>query len=608
MNVDAILARLHGVRRNGSGWMALCPAHEDRNPSLSINEGDGKILFKCQAGCSQAVVLAAFVRLGIEKRALFLDADKGAPQIVAEYNYTDEKGVLLYQVVRYEPKNFKQRKPNGKGGWTWKLDGVRRVLYRLPEVLAVSDVFVCEGEKDCETARKIGIVATCNPGGAGKWHKEFSEILRGKHVTIIADADDPGRKHAQHVAESLHLRAKSVKVLELRPEKDLSEWITGGGTLDGLLKLIRNAPELESTTQATGGFVLTPLADLLARPDVPVDYVVENLFVAGTVACIVAKPKVGKSTLARNLCLSVSRGVSFLGLKTKQGECIYLALEEREEDLKNDFRSMGADGNEAIYVHAANAPADGIDAACDLVRQRRPVLVVIDPLFRLARIRDEKAYAETYAALGPLIDVAREVGTLVVLAHHAGKSIKADAVGSPLGSTAISGAVCTVVLLKKQIESGTRTLQTVQRIGQDMSETVLRFDLASRSLSLGARKDEADVQNLAEKMIEYLQGVGEAKEEPEIMAEVEGKLGPKRKALRALVAQKKVTKEGAGKKGNPYKYTFSFSCSQDIAGTREQESQNGAEPRMNTGDILVPNSSSDSILVPGEKQFEEGEL
>jgi hypothetical protein len=155
-----------------------------------------------------------------------------------------------------------------------------------------------------------------------------------------------------------------------------------------LLEILDQAPPLKPGAAAAdlAGFHLTLLADLLARPDIPVEYVVENLLVAGTVACIVAKPKVGKSTLARNLCFSVSRGLDFLGLKTKRGECIYLALEEREEDLKNDFRAMGANGSEPndframgangsepIYIHAAAAPAEGIDAACDLVRRRRPV-------------------------------------------------------------------------------------------------------------------------------------------------------------------------------------------------------------------------------------------
>jgi len=609
MTLEAVLARLQGVRRNGSGWQARCPAHEDHIPSLSIDEREGKILVHCHAGCSQEAVLAA---LRIEARELSLDACDGNARVVAEYPYMDERGELLFQVVRLEPKSFRQRRPDGQSGWIWNLSGTRRVLYRLPEVLNAKSVLVCEGEKDCDTAYGLGLVATSNPGGAGKWREEYSEHLRGKQITIIVDADEPGRKHAETVFASLLWKASSIKVLELPGAKDLSEWVEHGGMRDALLELARNAPERKSTTQVTGGFILTPLADLLARPDIPVEYIVENLLVAGTVACIVAKPKVGKSTFARNLCLSVSRGVDFLGLKTKQGECVYLALEEREEDLKNDFRAMGADGSEPIYTYAAAAPAEGIDAACDLVRQRRPVLVVIDPLFRLARIKDEKAYAETYAALGPLIDVAREVGTLVVLVHHAGKSAKADAIDSPLGSTAIGGAVCTVVLLKKNSESATRTIQTVPRIGQEMPETVLRFDPESRSLSLGARKDEADVQAAEEAILEYLKSIGEPKTEPEIDEAVEGKTGLKRKALRALVTRGNVTREGGGKRGDPYKYAFSFSCSQDIAGTREQETQTRDQVVENKDGIPCSQNSQDSILVPApgepQKRFEEGEL
>ena len=176
-------------------------------------------------------------------------------------------------------------------------------------------------------------------------------------MTIIADADEPGRKHAEQVAASLLGKAETVKILELPQAKDLSEWVATGGTREALLERIGYAAESKALSPASGGFSLMLLADLLARPDRPVEYVVENLLVSGTVSCVAAKPKVGKSTFARNLCLAVSRGEDFLGRKTNQGECIYLALEEREEDVKNDFRAMGADGSELIFVHAAAAPA-----------------------------------------------------------------------------------------------------------------------------------------------------------------------------------------------------------------------------------------------------------
>lgn len=604
MNVEAVLARLRGVRRSGSAWKALCPAHADKHPSLAIAERDGKILLNCFAGCSSKAVCAA---LGIELSALFSD-NGTTPRIVAEYDYRDEKGKLLFQVVRSEPKAFRQRRSDGKGGWHWNLNGTRRVLYRLPAVLAEKTLLICEGEKDCETARALGLVATCNAGGAGKWRDEYSEHLSGKQITIIADADDPGRKHARQIAESLHLCAESLKVLELTGAKDLSEWVERGGTQDALLELIRSAPKWKPATQTgeLGGFVLTRLGDLLAKPDTPVDWVLQNVLVAGGVSGVFAKPKVGKSTFCRNLCIAIARGDDFLGLRTKQGECVYLALEEREDDVRNDFRSMGADGSEAIYVHAASAPTDGIGALCDLVRQRRPVLVVIDPLFRLARIRDEKAYAETYAALGPLIDVAREVGTHVMLSHHAGKGLKSDAVDSPLGSTALGGVVSTLVILKRS--ESIRTIQTVQRVGADLPETLLRFDTETHQVSLGGTRVEADRQECEAAILDFLRDGHQPQTQAEIREGVQGKTASIRAALTELARSRRVSKSGDGTKGSPFLYAFENSGSNYMSGTREPECGKKAQAIENTERMLVPENSKNAILVPESQTEHEDEV
>jgi len=136
---------------------------------------------------------------------------KGKSQIAATYNYTDEGGDLLFQAVRMEPKDFRFRRPDGNGGWIWNMKGVRRVLYNLPGVLAtVADggtVYVVEGEKDADRINALpdagNIIATTNPGGAGKWRREYSEMLLGANVVIVQDKDDPGRKHARAVARSL---------------------------------------------------------------------------------------------------------------------------------------------------------------------------------------------------------------------------------------------------------------------------------------------------------------------------------------------------------------------------------------------------------------------
>src|SRR5262245_36849109 len=200
--VGSILGRLRNVKPSGNGWTACCPAHDDNRSSLSIGEGkDGKILLKCHAGCSTEAVVQA---LGLRMADLFPTVNgsaNGKPRIVATYDYVDEAGKLLFQVVRHEPKDFRQRRPDDRGGFIWNMQGVRRVLYRLPEVIqAVKDgkrIWLVEGERDVDSLAEQGLAATTSVGGAGKWRDEYGQVLRGARVAIIPDADEPGRKHAQ---------------------------------------------------------------------------------------------------------------------------------------------------------------------------------------------------------------------------------------------------------------------------------------------------------------------------------------------------------------------------------------------------------------------------
>lgn len=614
ITLPELLSRFDRHQRAGSGFLVRCPAHEDGEASLHLTERDGKVLLHCFAGCKTEDILNA---LGLTLTDLFNDTGQSERRTSATYPYVDENGTLLFEVLRYEPKDFNQRRPDGRGGWVWHLDcesnskckcnpklpPVRRVIYRLLEVIKAKSVLVVEGEKDVETARKLRLVATCNPHGSGKWRPEYCAFLKGKRVVVIADADAPGVAHAREVARSLLGVAEPVRLIEALPQaKDLTEWIEKGATREKLLQIIRDTLELtpaDSAKWATGtqaaGFTLTRLGDLLSKPDMPVDYVWDGSLVVGTVSVVAAKPKVGKSTLARNVCLAVAKGEDFLEKHTKQGECIYLALEEREEDIRNDFRAMGADGTEPIFIHAAAAPAEGIKALCNLIRERRPVMVVGDPLFRLARIKDEKAYAETYAALGPVIDTARETGTHVMLCHHAGKALKADAIDSPLGSTAIGGAVSTLVLLKRT--ESYRTIQTVQRIGQELPETVLGFDLDTRRLCLAGTRFEADRQERETAILAFLSEANQPQTQERIRREVKGESRVVRAALTALAQSGRVKKTGEGTKGKPFLYEFPNAGSQYIVQTSKPESQEPVETLMNTEGILVRGNPGKSTLV-----------
>jgi DNA primase (bacterial type) len=300
-NVEDLLLRLKGVRRVEKGWMALCPAHDDHNPSLSIKEGeDGRVLFHCFADCSServcGVLGIGLGELGPKKdshNSSFRQTTSRSRRLVATYDYTDENGKLLFQVLRYEPKQFCQRRPDGKGGWLYNLNNTRRVLYRLPDLLKADTsemVFIVEGEKDAERLVALGLVGTTNPGGAGKWRSEYVQGLRDLHVCVLPDSDKPGSRHAQDIANSLASEAASVRILSLPnlPEKgDVSNWLDTGGTAEALKSLAVSTPihehedsQAETPQAESDETVLERLASL------PVlDYERERETAAKTLGC-----------------------------------------------------------------------------------------------------------------------------------------------------------------------------------------------------------------------------------------------------------------------------------------------------------------------------------
>ncbi|MEI6644219.1 MAG: toprim domain-containing protein [Novosphingobium sp.] len=246
-------------RSSGDGFVCRCPAHEDDQPSLKISNGkDGKILIHCHAGCEPRVVIDEIKRRGLwpeqqreqTQRKPRKAANDDKRRVVAKYEYFDpETGELRMQVLRWEPKTFSQRRPdpNRPGEWANQVSAEHRTLYNAPRVFRHDKViFVVEGEKDVDNLAEIGVVATCNPGGATKWQDNYSEILRGKDVVLVPDNDDAGRKHTEVVGKALQGIAKRVRVLTLPdlPEKgDVSDWLAAGGTRAQLVDLVKNAPE-----------------------------------------------------------------------------------------------------------------------------------------------------------------------------------------------------------------------------------------------------------------------------------------------------------------------------------------------------------------------------
>jgi putative DNA primase/helicase len=243
VSLEQIAAANHG-KKSGRGYLIRCPnpAHKDVTPSCHLESGhDGQILVHCFAGCDQSSVIE-----GLRSQGLW-PATQGAQArprrsnktIEVIYGYTDERGELLYEVVRYRPKAFVQRYPDGRGGWMWKKHP-RQVLFHLPEVLESAIVFVVEGEKDVQTLRDRGFSATTNAGGAmAPWLPAFTDSLRGREVIIVPDNDKPGWDRAAVIARCLHGHAARIRVLDLpREVKDISDWFATGHSECGLIAML----------------------------------------------------------------------------------------------------------------------------------------------------------------------------------------------------------------------------------------------------------------------------------------------------------------------------------------------------------------------------------
>ena len=307
--VDLVLSRLEGVKAAGQdNWRARCPVHDDRHPSLTVKvSGDGTVLLKCRSqNCALDEIVAA---LGLTVRDLFpsQNGGSGPRQVVAEYDYTDEAGKRLFQVVRFAPKDFLQRRQVA-GEWVWKLDDTRRVLYRLPQVIAAAQaggtVYVAEGEKDVEALERAGAVATCNAGGAEKWKPEYSECLRGAHVVIVADKDDKGRAHAAAVLASVTPLAASVRVVEAAEGKDASDHLAAGHGLEAFVPVEADAPP-PALEWLTG-------AELAALTPEDPDYVLAPYLARGLIVQLAGKVKGGKTTLAMHMAAAVLQERPFL--------------------------------------------------------------------------------------------------------------------------------------------------------------------------------------------------------------------------------------------------------------------------------------------------------
>lgn len=368
--------------------------------------------------------------------------------------------------------------------------------------------------------------------------------------------------------------------------------------------------ESESETTASShqsGFVLVSLADLLEEPEEETSWLVEERLPAGGTSALVAKPKVGKSTIARSLGLAVARGEPWLGWKSTQGTVFYLALEEKRSEVKKHFRAMGATGEEPLRIFFGPAPADVLAQLEAAAKIERPVLIIVDTLQLLVRAKDLNDYAEMSRALEPLRRLRAATDAHVLFVHHARKGRLTPDGDSVLGSTAIMGGVDTAIFLRRGEYS--RSLWTTQRYGTDLEETVIELPEDSRSPRLAGSRAQFERGRLENAILTALRESGEPLRESDLEDRVPGRTQYKRVSLRRLVERGTARRVGAGVRGDPFRYALpaafegsqasSDSCSLVPVGDTEQETSISGQPPSLESTLF---DSRADVPLPGGEQ------
>lgn len=441
--VVGILSAGGPIRFSGGTYSLRCPAHDDAKASLSVSPGrEHPIVLHCHARCTPEAICEA---RGLSWADLCTPREDGqrnttdetwtpAGPAVAVYDYRDENGELLFQVCRTAKKDFLQRRPDpaARYGWTWKLGDTRRVLYRLPRVIEAveecREIYIVEGEKDVHTLEAQGLVATCNPGGAGngKWKPEYSEVLRDAVVVIVADNDTAGQAHARHIREALTGIAASITVREAASGKDATDHFNAGHTLDDLLTVW---PQPEPKLS------LAPdLWEFLSGEDPGYDWLIPGLLERGERIILTGFEGLGKSMLVRQLAVCLAAGIHPFRPQHRYDprKVLVVDLENSEQQNRRKFQPIA---DAATYL-GARVPEgqlriihrpDGIDLTRDedatwlheRVTAHRPDALFIGPFYRLhnANMNEELPARRVITVL----DSVRNIdGCALITEAHAG--------------------------------------------------------------------------------------------------------------------------------------------------------------------------------------------
>lgn len=457
-------ARLPGVKLGGRGNVK-CPLHDDRTASLSVKLDDG--IWFCHAGCGNGGVIDFEMKFSKCDRdtakanvaGITGDSFKAPRKVVATYQYQDAAGRLLFEKVRYEPKEFSQRVPDGKGGYSYRLDGIQKPLYRLPKVLTSNQIAICEGEKDADRVQQAfekhpHFAATTNFDGAGKWRDEYAPYFAGKQVVILPDNDKVGIDHAETVAKSVSQYAASVKVVRLPdlPEKgDVSDYLDKH-TAEQLSEQIKSTPRwMPKAPGAQKLFVNAP--DFVAAVPTEIEWLVDGVIQRGANGFFVAQPKGGKSWAAIDLAISLSRGIPWLEFAIPRP--VRTALISREDNpaltawrlkhLSLGKRGLNQDGILNLYINSRQQSPelmlDNTEQLSELMgamEQFRPEFAIFD-VFNVMHAADENDNSEMRAVLRQLTLLQSKIGCGIGVIHHFNKADDRSITQRIRGASAIAG-------------------------------------------------------------------------------------------------------------------------------------------------------------------------
>ena len=345
------------------------------------------------------------------------------------YDYCDEKGNVLYQKIRAYPKKFWQQTPDGG-----KLNGVRRVPYRLRELIeSVGLVYICEGEKDCDTLFNLGLTATCNDSGAGNWKKEFNKYLGGRDVVILEDNDLKGQKHGQTISEGLMGIAKTIKIVrfpELHKGGDVSDYFENHNLQD-LLSLVEKAPDFTGSYNAYFSEVTSNSANILQHlepwnkirvMDINHEWIVDRLIPKEAITVLFGKGGIGKTWLMMDIAKSIGGGIDYLGYRTQQTPIVFVDFENPLSVLNTRTQRLGeAEGVHFWRMGNELKPPQLDSHEWEEYKKLPQGAVLIFDTLRASQSGDENDSRAMAKVMNRMKEL-RDFGFTIILLHHTAKN------------------------------------------------------------------------------------------------------------------------------------------------------------------------------------------